>query len=353
MNQKYFYNDKPIFGLDIGFNTIKVMQIETHNKKRTVSGYGVANFDSNAVVDGVIKEPSKLARAAYEIFDKTIIGEINTRRVVVSLPAAKTFNRIINLPKLPSKEMLEALKIEAEQYIPIPVDDLYIDYQIISQKNKEVELLAVAVQKKISDSYLGFINVLGLEPIAFETTISALSRLFDNAEQNDVPSVLIDFGSVSTDITVYDKGVVVTGTVLGGGDIFTEIIAKELNVTKHEAHVIKTKYGLGYSKKQQLITLALTPILEQLLKEIRRMIRYYEERSNKNKKIDQLVTMGGGANMPGLSEFMISSLRLPVRMIDPWQNMDFRGLQKPNNIDKSMYVTVAGLALTQLSEVFE
>ena len=82
------------------------------------------------------------------------------------------------------------------------------------------------------------------------------------------------------------------------------------------------------------------------------MIRYYEERSVTERKITQVVTMGGGANMPGLSEYMTNLLRLPVRMCDPWQNLDFAGLQPPNSVEKSMYVTVAGLALTPPKELF-
>lgn len=186
-----------------------------------------------------------------------------------------------------------------------------------------------------------------------ETTIGSASRLFVQAEPSDMPTVLIDLGSLSSDITIYDKALIVTGTVPGGGDNFTETIAKSLSVTHQEAHVIKTKYGLGFSKKQAEITIALTPILDQLVKEIRRMIRYYEERTSAEGKIRQVVTMGGGANMPGLSEYLTDTLRLPVRMCDPWQHIDFAGLQPPNSIEKSMYVTVAGLALINPREIFK
>ena len=202
------------------------------------------------------------------------------------------------------------------------------------------------------DSYLQLTNLLGLEAVAIETTIGAASRLFVQAEQSDVPTVLIDLGSLSSDITIYDQGLVVTGTVPGGGDSFTNAIADKLGITKQEAHVVKTKYGLGLSKKQKEITESLSPILDAMLKEIRRMIRYYEERSAAQRKIGQVVTMGGGANMPGLSEHMTNLLRLPVRTCDPWQHMNFDRLQPPNNVEKSMYVTVSGLALTEPKEIF-
>jgi type IV pilus assembly protein PilM len=345
MNSALLYKDKPVFGLDIGFSTLKVMQIGHHSKTRLVTGYGVTNFDPVAIKDGVIIDPEIIA-------SKKLIGDITTRRVTLAIPAARTYNRTVQLPKLSHKELQEAIKAEAEQYIPLPIDQLHIDYEIISNTSEGTELLISAAPKKIVNSYMQLMDMLGLEAVALETTIGAGSRLFVQAEASDVPTVLIDFGSISSDITIYDKALIVTGTVPGGGDTFTKLIASTLGVTEQEAHVIKTKYGMGLSKKQKEITSGLSPSLEQLLKELRRMIRYYEERSNTERKIGQVVTMGGGANMPGLSEYMTSRLRLPVRMCDPWQRIEFGDLQPPNSIEKSMYVTVAGLALMEPKEIY-
>ncbi len=351
MNNTYFYHDKPVFGLDIGLSSLKVMQINRSRKQDTVVGYGVTSFASDLFVDGVLTDPEGLAKIAYELFSQHIVGAISSRRTVVGIPASKTFTRSMTLPKLKSKDLSAAVQLEAEQYIPMPTDDLYMDYTVVAHTDKEIEILAVAVPKKIVDSYLVLTNLLGLEVVAIETTISAAGRLFVQAEQSDVPTVLIDLGSLSTDISIYDKGLVVTGTTAAGGDSFTKLIAEKLKVTSQEAHIIKTKYGLGLSKKQKDISDGLQPILDQLVKEIRRMIRYYEERSNTEKKIAQIVTMGGGANMPGLSEHLTSTLRIPVRMCDPWQHLEFDGLQQPNSVEKSMYVTVGGLALVTPKEV--
>lgn len=352
MNKILLYKDKPVFGLDIGFSSLKIMQIERAGKKRVVSGYGVTNFDAGAIVDGVIKDPEAVAKAAYELFTKNIVGDITSHRAVIALPAVRTFNRTMQLPKLNRKELSEAIQLEAEQYIPMPLDSLYLDYEVINRTAEGVELLVVATPKAIVDSYITLLRLLGLEAAAIETTISSGIRLFVQAEDSSVPTVLIDFGSVSSDISIYDQTLVVTGTVPGGGDSFTTLIADTLNVTKPEAHVIKTKYGLGVSKKQKEINDSLSPLLEQHLKEIRRMIRYYEERTSGGRKIEQVVTLGGGANMPGLSEHLTNQLRLPVRMCNPWQKLDFGGLQPPSSIEKTMYVTVAGLALIEPREIF-
>lgn len=353
MNTGLFYKDKPLFGLDIGTSSVKIMQIENRGKGQSIVGYGVTNYDQTAITDGVIVNPEVLAKATKELFEKNLIGEITTRRAALSVPVARTYNRVMNLPPMKLKDLDEAVRLEAEQYIPVPIDELYIDYNITAETKEGFELLAVAAPKQIVDSYLQYTDLLGIDVCVIETTIGASSRLVAHSERDEVPTILIDFGSVSVDITIFDKQLIVTGTVAGGGDTFTELIAKKLEVSSAVAHTIKTKYGLSVSKKQKDIQDALKPILNSLTKEIRKMVRYYDERSGSEGKIGQIITMGGGANMPGLSEHITSELRLPARMCNPWANLDFGKLQPPSSIEKSMYVTAAGLALIPPKEIWK
>jgi len=354
-----FYKDKPLFGLDIGYNSLKVMQLSNTGKRTSVSGYGAITYDEKAMKDGIIVEPEIIAQAAYELFDKHIVGKIDTRRTAVTIPAARAYTRLITLPaNLGRKELDEAVRFEAEQYIPIPVDELYIDYVKQAAVGDNYEILLVAVPRTIVDSYMQFLKMLGLEPCTLETSILAAVRLIGATDSNHgLPTILIDFGSISVDLTVYDRNPIINGTVLGGGDEFTKRIAERLNVTPQEAHTIKTKYGLSLSKKQKEIGEALAPTLEQLTKEIRRIVRYYDERADgrdgKKDKIEQVITMGGGANMPGLSEYLTEHLRLPVRRCDPWTTLRFDHLQPPNDVEKSMYVTAAGLALLNPKEIWK
>lgn len=353
MNNTYFYKDKPVFGLDLGFSSGKVMQVMQHGDKHVVSGYGVADYAPEAIENGVIVNHEIIAKALHGLFENGLVGEISTRRVVFSVPAARTFSRVLMLPKLASKDIPDAVRLEAEQYIPVPINDLYLDYEIIRKTDKNTEVWAVAVPKKLVDSYVMLGKLLGLEVVAMETTTSACSRLFQYTDKHGVPTVLIDFGSVSSDITVYDDGIVVTGTIPGGGDDVTNLITKNLGLSRAEADIIKAKYGLNVSKKQKQVQAALDPLLTQLIKEVKRMIRYYEERAGgQQHKIEQVVTIGGGANVPGLSEYMTNALRLPVRNCDPWSQIEFKHIQPPGAIQSTMYISVAGLALANPKELF-
>jgi type IV pilus assembly protein PilM len=355
-----FFHDKPLFGLDIGHGSLKVMQLSelplgvTHkNHQPRLIGYGFATFDKAAQTDGVVVDPEVIAKAATELFQNNLIGDITTRRVAIAIPAYRTFTRSLQLPKLQAGELQEAIELEAEQYISLPLEDLYLDYEIVRQTDKEIELFVVAVPRSIVDSYLELAQLMGLEAMIIEPTLGASGRLFSIGENNDQPAFIIDFGSLSSDISIFDnKHTLVTGTVQGGGANFTTAIQQKLGVTAAEAGLIKTRYGLGVSKRQNEIKQALDPTLEQIIKEIRRMVRYYEERYGTERPVTQIITMGGGANMPGLSEYLTQALRMAVRHVDPWQYFNYKGLQPPSAADKPMYATVAGLSLVHSREVF-
>lgn len=352
-NNTYFYKDKPLFGMDIGLSSIKVMQLENTSKGYKLIGYGIGGFDTKDIKDGAIVNHESLAQSINELFAKNIRGEITTRRVAVSIPATLTYTHSINIPPIKDGDLREAVELESEQYLALPLDELYMDYEIINKTDKNLEIMAVAVPKKIVDSYMALIEILGLEPISFDTSISSSGRLFRTFEaSSDIPSVIIDFGSISADITIFDKTTIVAGTIPAGGDIFTDLIAKKLNISRDEAHVVKTKYGIGKSKKQSEIIEVMQPQLDQLGREVRRMMRYYSQRTESKGKIGQVITMGGGANMPGLSDYLTNSLRLPVRTYDPWQSFDIHKLSAPSQDEKSVYATVAGLCLINPSELF-
>lgn len=357
----YFFRDKPLFGLDIGPSSLKVMQISHPPTKikgkldhlPQVLGYGFTTFDASATEDGVIVNHEVIARAARELFDRHLIGNVTTGRVALAIPAYRTFTRALELPKLKTSELRNAVELEAEQYVSMPLEELYLDYEITKSTAEGLELFVVAVPKTIVNSYLELARILGLEPVLIEPTLSSSGRLFALDDQSDVPTAIIDFGSKSADISIFDGHVLVTGTVQAGGVIFTNTIKEQLGVSLAEAGLIKTKYGLSVSRRQDEIVKALEPILEQVVKEIRRMMRYYEERYGADRPIQQIITLGGGANMPGLSDYLTNILRLAVRHTNPWQYLTYKGLQPPSEADKPMYATVAGLCLADPKKVMQ
>lgn len=353
MNTPLFYRDKPVFGFDLGYNTVKVMQINSSSKQNTITGYGHIEFDPTAVKNGIIVDLDTVAKQTYTLVTKHLVGSLSARRVAASVPVANTYNRILTLPKMDKSDLKQAVMLEAEQYIPMPIQELYIDFEVthIGDENKESEVLLVAVPKTIVDSYIKLFDMLGLELSLLETSINAVSRAVNNADRTGMPTLIIDFGSVSSDLSVFDETVRVTGTAEGGGETITELIAKGLGVTARQAYTIKTRYGLNAGKKQAEILKALDPLLKKLLSEIKKMTRFYEDRASTKRKIEQIIILGGGANLPGLSAYLTDKVRLPTRLLDPWQNLTFGRLQPPHKLETTLYTTAAGLALANPKEI--
>lgn len=349
----YFYEDKPLFGMDIGHEELRVVQIDLKYKQPRLKGYGLIAFDSRAIVDNIIVRPELIAKSAVKLFSKELVGDITTQRVAVSLPANRAFTRAVQLPRMSQKEVDEAVRTEVEQYIPVHAENLYLDYTTIREDENNLEVLVVAMPKQIVDSYLALTNMLGLEAVLFDTVIGASAHLFARDKQSDIPSVLIDFGAESTDISVFNRVLLATGTAAFGGDHLTATIARSLHVTPSEAMLLKSKYGLSKSVFQKQISAAVAQPLESLLKEIRRTIRYYEQRYPNEHEIGQIVTMGGGANMPGLVDFLTDHLRLPARTFDPASRIDFSHLRSFYKADHMAYVTAAGLAISDPTEIFK
>ena len=353
MKSTYYFRDRPLFGLDIGTGTLRVLQVNGQPGKYKISAYGAANFDVKHTKNGVITEPQAVANNYKQMLATNTRGKLTTSRVAISLPAKRAYSRAIKLPKLKSEELEAAIYMEAEQYIPFSINSLYLDYSIIRETDTEIEIFIVAAPKTIIDSYLELAKILKIEPVLIETSIDSASRLFSQTHFKDQASVLVDFGQESVDITVVDKIILATGTVGGGSNAFTSKISQELGISPQEAHEIKNKYGLNQSNQQDAITMALDPQLELLYKEIRRMIRYFTERSANTQKINQIVIMGNGANLPGLADRMTEALQIPVQLADPWQAFGYsHGLQQIPVEARSSFITSAGLAIAPPKGLF-
>ncbi len=349
---------QPLFGLDIGHSSLKVMQLETDgakNKKPVVIGYGTSyRYAADAIKDGVIVDYDALGNALRDLFNKHLNGSVTTRHVACTIPLSHSFSRPLKLPAMEESNLEEAVKLEAEQYIPVSSDNLYIDYDVILRDNENIELLLVATPKKIVDSYMSFLEAMGLEPLAFEPTMNATARIFGLADPtHDAPTVLVDIGANASDIAVFDKTLFVNSTIQGGGSTMISQIAERLGVSREEAYELKNKEGIGLIGHHRGIADAVKPVLDSLVREVRKVARYYDERmAASGKAIAQTIITGGGANMNGLNEYLSKELDMPVRMMDPWEEIDFGGLPMPSMLERSMFTTVAGEAVLDASEIY-
>lgn len=341
---KFFYKDTPIIGLDISSTGIKLMSIDS--KKWLVNGYASADLDPLKMKEALENDESTfLTDNIKSLLADKIIGTISSTRVAVTVPTARSYTRTFTLPASAEKTLDEAVTLEAEQYIPIPVSTLYIDYQIIERGHKTITVLMSAVSKIIVDNITKSVETAGLTPILIEPGINSVGRVLAATEDGSLPTVIVDIGPANTDIAILDRGSVrVTGGVPVGGNSFTLDIAKKLNVSLENAHQLKVLNGLSAGPRQQKIEDALAPSLERILIETKKVIRYYNERINSERKLEQLLIVGGGSNVPGIGEYFTNSLIMAARVASPWQKLDFGKIQEPPKQFRPRYITVAGIA---------
>jgi type IV pilus assembly protein PilM len=350
---KLFYKDKPLIGLDISQTGIKVMSVDP--KKWLVQGYGSLDLDPAKVQTSLENpEDTYLADSISSLLKENVIGALNSDHVIVGLPTGRTFSRTFSLPASEESRVQNAVEVEVDQYIPIPLNSLYVDHQVIERTKDQLTVVMSAVPSNLVDSCIQAVRAAGLTPVIAEPSINAVARVLEATEEGHLSTLIIDIGPASTDIAVLDKGAIrVTGGVGIGGNTFTLDIAKKMNIALENAHQLKVLNGLNAGPRQAKITAALKPSLQRIVTEVRKVIRYYNERLNDNRNIEQVLIVGGGANVPGIGEFFTNELVMPARVASPWQKLDFGELQQPNKQFRPRYITVAGLASVENEEIWK
>lgn len=349
---KLFYKDKPIIGLDISQTGIKVMAVDP--KKWLVLGYGSVDLDPAKVQKSLESGDTYLSENISSLMSEKLIGQLPSDHVVLGVPTSRSFSRTFTIPTKAEKNLADAVEIEVDQYIPIPINSLYVDYEIIERTKEQLTVIMSAVPKVLIDSCMNACIAANLRPIMIEPGINSVARVLEMTEEGHLPTLIIDVGPASTDIAVLDGGAIRVSGGLGiGGNTFTLDIAKKLNVALENAHQLKVLSGLSAGPRQAKITGALQPSLQRIVTEVRKVIRYYNERiSDDNHKLEQVIVVGGGSNVPGIGDYFTNELVMPARVASPWQRLDFGTLPQPSKQFRPRYITVAGLASVNQEDIW-
>ncbi len=341
---KFFYKDTPVIGLDISTTGIKLMSIDA--KKWAVNGYGNLDLDPLKMREALEdSESTFLTDSIKSLIADKIVGSIQSESVAIAVPTSRSYTRTFVLPASAEKSLNEAVLLEAEQYIPIPVSTLYIDYQVIERSHKTITILMSAVSKLVIDNITASVTNAGLFPVLIEPSINSVGRVLTATEDGTLPTVVVDIGPTTTDIAILDRGSIrVTGGIPVGGNNFTLDIAKKLNISLENAHQLKVLNGLSAGPRQQKLRDALTPSLERITTETQKVMRYYTERINTERKLEQLLIVGGGSNVPGIGEYFTENIVIAARVASPWQKLDFAKVEEPPKQFRPRYITVSGVA---------
>jgi len=340
--QRLFLHDKPVAGIDISPTGVKIMAIDP--KKWTVFGYGSVDLDPAKLQESLATGNDYLSHAISSLMSNHITGHIPSNHVVISIPTSRTYSRNIVLPRQAENNLLEAIQLEAEQYIPVPLTELNVGYEIIQKTDKDLTVTISAAPATLIESLVSACEASGLVVLMVEPGINSIARLIGYAEEGQLPTILVDIGAATTDIAILDSTIRASSSVNEGGNSFTLKIADKLRIPLEAAHQLKVLEGLSHGPKQAKIIDAIKPSLDQIVDKIQKILRFYTERIDSDRQLAQVVIVGGGSNVPGLGEYFTDALVMPARVASPWQVLDFGKLPQPVRQYKPRYITAAGLA---------
>lgn len=349
------------FGLDLSDLSIKTAWLKKTGQQIQLASFGRQEIAPGIIESGEIKKEGDL----LEIIKKTIQqakGEpIKTKYCVVSLPETVSYIRVVQLPRLLKEEEIgEAIKWEIEANIPISVDNIYFDWQLISPlpvSEKHLDVLIGALPKGLVDPYLEVIKKAGLEPIVFEIESIATARaLIKEGAKESI--MIIDIGAKRTSIMVYSHNTIwLTTSVSVCNTLLVDDITKALGIKKEEALELKNKYGLDKEAEGGKIFQALEPRLLELVEEVKKYLNYFKTLSIEKEipsDISKVLLCGGGANLKNLPPFLSSKLQIQTEVGNPWVNiLGASSTKLPElSFDESLtYTTALGLALRGLENI--
>lgn len=351
-NKSIFSFDPKVFGIDLSDLSIKALQLEKSGEREGVRSYSCVDIPPGIIEDGKIIYKEKVIELLKEAVRIAAPNKITSRKVVCSLPESKAFIRIITIPKMKKEEAEEAVKWEMEATIPLPIDQVYFDWQFLgeSSTNKQ-SVLTVAVSKDIVDDCTEVLLKAGLEVYGLEVESLASARSLVKEKKEDNSSwLIVDLGARRTSFIMVVKGAVYfTSSIPFSCENLNDVIAKSMGMDLKEAENIKIQHGLGSMKDDPSLFNIMKPLLENLINEIQKTLDFYKDISRENSQINGIILCGGGANLKGLVPYLTRRLEKETVIGNPWVNMRLGDrvpiIAKEYSVQ---YSTAIGLALRGL-----
>lgn len=274
---------KPIFGLDIGYSTLKVMQLKGEGPSAKLLGVAEINIEPKTLAKDGIKEPQKVAQSILAACKAAKPSPISATIVSSALPESLVFTKSVDLPAMQEAEINKNIPYQAGEFFPIPANEMYMDWQIVGQlpgKNL-VDVLVVAAPKKIVDSFAETIKMAGLELSSLETKpVSVVRALIPKNDLN--PYLLLDVGAKTSSVVCYDQGTIkVTSTISCGGDD----LASDFQ-----------------------------PNIDNIASEVIHLIKYYQNRIGQATIFRKVILAGGGANTPNIGQSIEESTKIKTEI---------------------------------------
>lgn len=343
---------KIYIGLDIGSLTTRVVVLSKDKDKYKLVSLGSVYTPQPGLTSDSDADLEAVSNSIKKLFAAT---KIESKEIVAAIPESKVFTRVIDdLPFLTDSELSQAIKYAAEEFIPMPLTDVNLNWQVLSriepkdiQKGRTV-VLVIASPKVAVSKYIKVFNMAGLKPRALETEIIAVTRSLIGSSPFSPSTLVIQLGASTTDFAAVSRGLIwLTRSVSTGGMALTRSLAQHFNFEIIQAEEYKKVYGLMRDQLEGKVFEAIKPLIDLISGESKRIIQAFNSRYPQD-PIKRIVLSGGGAKMPGLVIYLANELGLEVQEADPWFSIEKdKSLITRLYQEAPSYAVAAGLALRE------
>ncbi len=356
---------KSVLGVDIGSSSIKVVQLRREKGRVILETYGAIALGPYAGVE--IGRATALGADKISEALKDVIREANvtTQDAAISIPYSSSLVSIIKLPATVEKQLAQVVPIEARKYIPVPINEVLLDWFVVSGGSKsggatpdgKIDVLLVAIHNDTIAKFRNIATASNLTAAFFE--IEVFSAVRASLDHGIAPVAVVDMGAATTKFYVVERGLIHESHIINhGAQDLTLAASRALGLTVVQAEERKRKYGLpnllpptpGSNIAADALKNSLELSLAPLLSEVSRTVSAYEQRTNQT--LDALVMTGGGATLKGFMEFAQSKIQAQLRLADP-----FGKTQAPAFLEAILkeagpeFSVAVGLALRRLQEL--
>ena len=348
MLRLYRKPNKGLIGVDISSTSVKLLELSVKNGRYWVESYGLSPLLEGSVVEKNILNPEPVADALERALN---LANPQSKNVALAVPTSMVIHKVIEMDADMSDEEREVqIRMDAEQYIPFPLDEVSLDFEVLPDRlvnSNRVNVLLVATKTENIDSRVEVLEISGLTPKIADVESYALERAFevfsDTLPMGANLVGILDIGHTMTTLSVMQQGkIIYTREQVFGGKQLTQDVQNRYGLSYDEA---------GRAKKDRTLpddfeTEVLMPFLEAVVQQAARSLQFFFSSSQFN-EIDHILLAGGNANIPGLSKLLQQKLGYRVTVANPFLQMGFSpqiDLKKIENDAPSLMVA-CGLAL--------
>ncbi|MFT5083397.1 MAG: type IV pilus assembly protein PilM [Lentisphaeria bacterium] len=314
---------KPMLGLDVSSTTVKLLEISQQGDGYRVENYAVKPLPANSVVEKNINDVEAVAQVV-----KAVVKASGTKvkDAAVAVAGSSVITKLIEMPGDLSDEAMELqISLEADQYIPYPLEEVAIDFDVqgVSDKNPDqVEVLLAACRRENVEMRASLLELAGLIPKVVDVEAYTLERAFSLVQeqledQEEQIVAVVDIGATMTTLSVLiDSKTIYTREQLFGGKQLTEEIQRRYGLSSEEAGLAKKQGGLPDDYEPEV----LEPFKDAVVQQVTRSLQFFFSSSQYN-DVDHIVLAGGVASLEGLAGLIEEKLGTSATVANPFANM--------------------------------